>query len=379
MNVAFTASDLARCEAASRALLSPLAAPSVNAWRRDVNRAIRELFHGDAVLFMMPGTDRLVYSDDAQDVAVDFSSYISITPEGQMAVADPVLQPWAALRRRDGVEVFDRRTNAEMVLRTGHHPLESPLIHEVLLDNRLTDYEGLFTSVGSGETILWVLHERPGGSPFGEHSVDVFRALLPSFKTGLDMLNRLHLHRAALDVVDEPLIVFDVNGRELFRNGPLKRLLAAASDPDALVGAVRQAADDARHRLLPSRRVPAGLFTPATRMVHTPTAQYQVRATVVEAGVFQAGESVVALVQEQARPLRIDAAILRERFDLTRREAEIAVLIGDGLSNPDIANRLFISVHTVKRHVEKILVKLEVPSRAAVHAKLLQASWGVPA
>jgi DNA-binding NarL/FixJ family response regulator len=274
------------------------------------------------------------------------------------------------------VEVFDRRVNAELVVRTGHHPLDSPLIHEVLLDNKLTDYEGLFTSVGAGETILWVLHETPGGSRFGEHSADVFRMLLPSFKAGLETLDRLHAHRAALDVVDTPLAVFDLGGREIFRNGPLTRLLAAAPDSDALQDVIRQAVADGRLRDAPSRHIPIAVSsTPVTRTVRTPTACYDVRATVVEPGIFHAGESVVVLVQEQARPPRLDSPIIRERFDLTRREAEIAALIADGLSNSEIADRLFISVHTVKRHVEKILDKLAVPSRAAVHAKLLEASW----
>jgi len=52
----------------------------------------------------------------------------------------------------------------------------------------------------------------------------------------------------------------------------------------------------------------------------------------------------------------------------------IAGLLCEGCSNAAIAERLFISLHTAKRHVEKVLDKLDVPSRAAVAARLLPLS-----
>jgi non-specific serine/threonine protein kinase len=53
---------------------------------------------------------------------------------------------------------------------------------------------------------------------------------------------------------------------------------------------------------------------------------------------------------------------------LTRREREIALLIGEGLSNRDIASRLVISTRTAEGHVEHILTKLGFTSRAQVAA-----------
>ncbi len=52
-----------------------------------------------------------------------------------------------------------------------------------------------------------------------------------------------------------------------------------------------------------------------------------------------------------------------ERFDLTAREIEILSLILNGLSNQDIAERLFISEHTVKKHLINIYKKLRVKNR----------------
>jgi two-component system, NarL family, nitrate/nitrite response regulator NarL len=58
---------------------------------------------------------------------------------------------------------------------------------------------------------------------------------------------------------------------------------------------------------------------------------------------------------------------------LSPREVEILTLIGDGLSNKEVARRLGISGHTVKFHIESLFRKLAAGSRAeAVHRGLRQ-------
>lgn len=52
-----------------------------------------------------------------------------------------------------------------------------------------------------------------------------------------------------------------------------------------------------------------------------------------------------------------------EVLELSPREMEILRLIADGLTNQEIANRLYLSVHTVKNHVHRILDVLGVHSR----------------
>jgi DNA-binding CsgD family transcriptional regulator len=53
---------------------------------------------------------------------------------------------------------------------------------------------------------------------------------------------------------------------------------------------------------------------------------------------------------------------------LTAREVEVLRLVAEGRSNHEIARRLFVSDHTIKRHVANILGKLDLPSRAAAAA-----------
>jgi NarL family two-component system response regulator LiaR len=58
--------------------------------------------------------------------------------------------------------------------------------------------------------------------------------------------------------------------------------------------------------------------------------------------------------------------------DLTEREKEVLELMVEGLSNPDIAERLIITRSTVKFHVSSILSKLEASSRTEAVALCLQ-------
>jgi DNA-binding CsgD family transcriptional regulator len=53
---------------------------------------------------------------------------------------------------------------------------------------------------------------------------------------------------------------------------------------------------------------------------------------------------------------------------LTTRELEVLRLVARGSSNPQIAGALVLSEHTVRRHMANILMKLDVPSRAAAAA-----------
>jgi DNA-binding CsgD family transcriptional regulator len=51
---------------------------------------------------------------------------------------------------------------------------------------------------------------------------------------------------------------------------------------------------------------------------------------------------------------------------LTPREREVALLVASGLTNAELARRLYISPKTAAVHVSNILRKLDVASRTAV-------------
>jgi DNA-binding NarL/FixJ family response regulator len=60
---------------------------------------------------------------------------------------------------------------------------------------------------------------------------------------------------------------------------------------------------------------------------------------------------------------------------LTRREGEVLVLIGRGLSNKEIARELELSLSTVKHHVHHVLTKLQLPRRAQAMRRVREAPW----
>lgn len=61
---------------------------------------------------------------------------------------------------------------------------------------------------------------------------------------------------------------------------------------------------------------------------------------------------------------------------LTDTERWIAVLVSDGLSNPDIAVRMYLSPRTVQSHVSSILRKLGLASRVQVAAEMVRRTVG---
>jgi DNA-binding NarL/FixJ family response regulator len=92
-----------------------------------------------------------------------------------------------------------------------------------------------------------------------------------------------------------------------------------------------------------------------------------------------------------ACPAEISAGLLRALFrtaappglsiegePLTRREGDVLHLIGQGMSNKEIACALDLSIYTVKHHVHHILEKLQLPRRAQAMRRVREAPWLAP-
>ena len=72
-------------------------------------------------------------------------------------------------------------------------------------------------------------------------------------------------------------------------------------------------------------------------------------------------------------PALMPSFLTKDQTDsLTAREREILQLLADGMSNADVAKKLFISQETVKSHVRHILTKLEADTRTQAVAIALR-------
>jgi NarL family two-component system response regulator LiaR len=78
-----------------------------------------------------------------------------------------------------------------------------------------------------------------------------------------------------------------------------------------------------------------------------------------------AQEAVQALVQTAGQPPTPE-------YDLTPREYEVLTLLVEGLNNPEISERLYISIGTTRTHVSNIFAKLGVSNRSEAIALALR-------
>jgi DNA-binding NarL/FixJ family response regulator len=170
--------------------------------------------------------------------------------------------------------------------------------------------------------------------------------------------------RAAVDIArrgDADVMVMDVRmprldgvaaAREICAAGPLPRVLMLTTfDLDEYAyEALKAGASGFLLKDVPPQEL---LF--AIRSVHSGDAVVAPSTTRRLLDRF-----VPLLSPEDASPARADAAALGE---LTEREREVLIQVAAGLSNAEIAARLYVSEATVKTHVGRILAKLGLRDR----------------
>lgn len=77
------------------------------------------------------------------------------------------------------------------------------------------------------------------------------------------------------------------------------------------------------------------------------------------------------VIQQQPVAINHDQLL---QSGISKREAEILLLIHEGLSNQQIADKLFVSENTIKKHISNIFQKLQVERRTEAIKKALELS-----
>ena len=231
----------------------------------------------------------------------------------------------------------------------------------------LDDADGETTTVAVGAACVFDV-------PLGRHEatrrLQLLRAVRPALWAGA-AAHRASLGdqpalAAVLDAVSHGALLCTPDGRPLLENAALAAMVAGADDPVAL----REELAAAGARLARMARAEQEACAPATAAVQELRAGgsvFALRGVLLDGGPG-GGRSYALLTAERRRaPTPVTAQDLAARFGLTARECEVAELLRAGQSNADVAAALGISPFTARHHTERVLGKLGLRTRAAVH------------
>jgi DNA-binding NarL/FixJ family response regulator len=216
-------------------------------------------------------------------------------------------------------------------------------------------------------------HETESGRLFGDRGVALLRLLLPAFRSGVNTALRLGRVRSSLgaliDQFPTGLGLFDLGGGRIHVNPAFDALVRAPANGGLHLSADRIVARVAARFRQGARRQPLksdveSLQKPVTAVIRAQEGQYRLSGALFE--FAECDEPLVSVLIEKLETGPTTSEALVARYQLTRRQLEVAMLLASGLSNQEVANRLGISRHTAERHTEAVLGKLGVRSRAAV-------------
>ena len=186
---------------------------------------------------------------------------------------------------------------------------------------------------------------------------------------GLAVPSPVVLRDLQAQAVEEGLALLDSQGRELYADANWPRLIRLAHG-NAIAPATALAEQGTLPRFI-AAMLGAVLSAPnAIHQVHTAWGQFAFRRHSMTAG--DGGQAVALLLSRlAAEPLRLaqGAAAL----GLSPQQREVAVLIAQGHSNPEIATRMHITRDTAGYHAKQVFARLQVHDRSEI-ARVLSAA-----
>lgn len=95
----------------------------------------------------------------------------------------------------------------------------------------------------------------------------------------------------------------------------------------------------------------------------------------VRAGESVLHPSIIAMLLKRAMGMPTEDSKLKGKENLTDREIEVLRLAATGMSNKEIAEKLSVTVRTVKAHISNVFAKMDVASRTEAILKAVREGW----
>lgn len=222
--------------------------------------------------------------------------------------------------------------------------------------------EPICITCGSAEQIsarFWFIRENSKGD-YTDEDIHILKLLQPHFCNALSLGRALlegNAHREAFEQAMHPLFICDSSGKIMEMNAKARQLVEDADGKGEAVLAQVEAVTSS----MIARHVDHEIVQMVDR-------KYRFSMSpVVSAHVPMAYVLVTESADHICRGLRLSM----HAYGFSTREVEVGILLVEGMSNRQIADKLFIEECTVKDHVTRILEKLGVSRRSGVVPRLL--------
>lgn len=403
MSLLLTDAARKRLKRAQRALLHvPALGPvrpgasstgSLPAWVEAVSDALRPLFHTDHVYYTEPAglepslaggsdassaPDLFVCNPSADDAFPSrLQGHFTGFQDGFSQFGDAPATLIRRLVRSAGTGAFH-----DAPLYDADRQAASPLYQQVFRPAGIQRKLALSVPLAQGEAMLIVGFPETDVPDFEGHRHRLLELLLPAFEAGLRFRRHLIRRPIGLESVPEnapiPLIFFDDAGRERYRNEAFEDLLRSLG-PGALTAHDLHTAARAAAEQLEPGEVHGGVVTNSLGPFRLRACANVARNDVPGVLVFVEHGDRRRIARRRpdggVGPARIfpPPAAIAAATGLTPRQAEVACLLAEGLSDQAVADALGISVYTARRHTADVLQALHLDSRAGVAVTLLRA------
>lgn len=350
---------LRRLEPAQRVLVAPLDYPDLDSWRVAAVRAVSVALGGDVGAFELhlPGEAPEAGFGVPEDRLGEWTEHLPTLPQG-FNLHERMLQ------LRVGTRSTTWASHLSWFYTTAYY-------NDFLV--RVGGFDPLALTTAApgptGHANIRIHHSDGTGPRFGAEELEMARLLHPAFEAGVRTAVRAasvrHALSASIDSLQNGVLAYDLRGRIVHRNAGFSALAGTDAAEKIVLRAAREMAlglvgSDLVDRISPEH---------ARRTVRCGEQRVVLTAVRVREGVFAMRPVVLITARSSEAPLPNRDGI-RRRFGLTRRQAEVALLLAQRLTNPEIAEAFCISEHTVRSHVEAVMSKLGVHDRREIAATL---------